>query len=93
VAFCSDLTGDSYTFGRGEMCDYQFSTDIALTSPCYQAYSKVHFKVTKVISFCFVSYWTRCNFLGSALRSRWPPLSHGAQTGTLCNMLWNIKFT
>ena len=42
---CLDLMGDSYTFGRGEMCDYQFSTD----SACYQAYSKVHFKVTKVI--------------------------------------------
>ena len=44
-----DLIGESYTFGRGEMCDYQFSTDSTLTNPCYQAYSKVHFKVVKVI--------------------------------------------
>lgn len=44
-----DLVGDSYTFGRGETCDYQFSTNSAITNPCYQAYSKVHFKVTKVI--------------------------------------------
>jgi len=46
---CLDLMGDSYTFGRGEICDYQFSTDCMRTNPCYQAYSKVHFKVTKVM--------------------------------------------
>ena len=61
AACCLDLTGDSYTFGRGEMCDYQFSTDCVRTNPCYQAYSKVHFKVTKVMYsahdlFLFVIY-------------------------------------
>lgn len=57
-----DLTGDLYTFGRGETCDYQFSTDSALMKQCYQAYSKVHFKVTKVM--CFV-----CSF--SPTKRQW----------------------
>lgn len=48
--FCglSDLTGDSYTFGRGEGCDYQFDTSTAIKNPCYQAYSKTHFRITRV---------------------------------------------
>ena len=44
----TDLVKDDYSFGRGEMCDYQFNTPQMLKHPCYQAYSKVHFKLTKV---------------------------------------------
>jgi len=65
--WCLDLTGDSYTFGRGEMCDYQFSTDCARINPCYQAYSKVHFKVAKVMcslhAICYIFYTpAECHF-------------------------------
>jgi hypothetical protein len=48
-----DLTGDSYIFGRGESCDYQFDTSTAIKNPCYQAYSKMHFKITRVSCFVF----------------------------------------
>ncbi|XP_059173468.1 serine/threonine-protein kinase Chk2-like [Physella acuta] len=42
-----DLVADCYTFGRGEECDVPFSTHAAKTHQCFQAYSKVHFKLYK----------------------------------------------
>ncbi|ELT98753.1 hypothetical protein CAPTEDRAFT_224883 [Capitella teleta] len=42
-----DLVKDEYTFGRGEMCDYQFNSPQMVNHACYQAYSKIHFKLTK----------------------------------------------
>ena len=47
----SDLIRQSYTFGRGENCDYQFNTQAMRKHPCFQAYSKVHFTLTKVCVF------------------------------------------
>jgi len=79
-----DLTGDLYTFGRGETCDYQFSTDSALMKQCYQAYSKVHFKVTKVM--CFV-----CSF--SPTKRQWRETSiDGALLHffSACRMTWKV---
>lgn len=40
-----DLIKDEYTFGRGEGCDYQFNTEEMIKNSCFQAYSKVHFKI------------------------------------------------
>ena len=63
---CLDLSGESYTFGRGDTCDYQFSAESANT--CYQAYSKVHFKVVKVTCSLHIIVWgqgvNRLHFLG-----------------------------
>ncbi|GFS09821.1 serine/threonine-protein kinase Chk2 [Elysia marginata] len=42
-----DLTSDQYTFGRGESCDVPFSSQAAKTHQCFQAYSKVHFKLIR----------------------------------------------
>ncbi|CAG5133375.1 unnamed protein product [Candidula unifasciata] len=42
-----DLTADEYTFGRGENCDVAFSSQAAKTHQCFQAYSKVHFKLIR----------------------------------------------
>lgn len=44
----SDLIADEYTFGRGENCDVPFSSQAAKTHQCFQAYSKVHFKLIRV---------------------------------------------
>ena len=46
--FIQDLTKEDYTFGRGEACDYQFNTPTMRKHPCFQAYSKVHFKLGRV---------------------------------------------
>lgn len=48
--FLLDLKNDEYTFGRGENCDVSFSVQMAKNKQCFQAYSKVHFKLIKV--FC-----------------------------------------
>ena len=52
LCHCSflDLEKNEYTFGRGEMCDYQFNTPAMIKHPCFQAYSKIHFKLLKVIN-------------------------------------------
>lgn len=42
-----DLVADQYTFGRGESCDVPFSTPAAKNHQCFQAYSKVHFKLIR----------------------------------------------
>ncbi|XP_048742373.1 serine/threonine-protein kinase Chk2-like [Ostrea edulis] len=42
-----DLKNDDYSFGRGENCDVSFSIQMARTKQCFQAYSKVHFKLIK----------------------------------------------
>ncbi|KAK2162873.1 hypothetical protein LSH36_90g05044 [Paralvinella palmiformis] len=42
-----DLIKDEYSFGRGEVCDYQFDMPEMKNSPCFLAYSKVHFKIIK----------------------------------------------
>lgn len=42
-----DLKNDEYTFGRGENCDVSFSVQMAKNKQCFQAYSKVHFKLIK----------------------------------------------
>lgn len=42
-----DLCKDEYTFGRGEACDYQFNSPEMVKNPCFQAYSKVHFKISR----------------------------------------------
>ncbi|BFZ05370.1 hypothetical protein BsWGS_08409 [Bradybaena similaris] len=44
-----DLIADEYTFGRGENCDVAFSSQAAKTHQCFQAYSKVHFKLIRQI--------------------------------------------
>lgn len=46
-----DLKNDDYSFGRGENCDVSFSIQMARTKQCFQAYSKVHFKLIKVFHF------------------------------------------
>ena len=43
-----DLQTDEYTFGRGEMCHYQFNTEEMRKHPCFPAYSKIHFKLSRV---------------------------------------------
>ncbi|KAI8782455.1 serine/threonine-protein kinase Chk2 [Biomphalaria glabrata] len=40
-----DLTADSYSFGRGEDCDIPFSNSASRKHQCFQAYSKIHFKL------------------------------------------------
>jgi serine/threonine-protein kinase Chk2 len=45
VAF--DLTLSEYSFGRGENCDYQFNSVDMIKNSCFQAYSKVHFRVKR----------------------------------------------
>ncbi|XP_064612779.1 serine/threonine-protein kinase Chk2-like isoform X3 [Liolophura sinensis] len=42
-----DLTKDEYTFGRGESCDYAFNTPDMKKHQCFQAYSKIHFKLKR----------------------------------------------
>lgn len=42
-----DLTKDEYTFGRGENCDVPFDNNGAKKHQCFQAYSKVHFKIIR----------------------------------------------
>ena len=44
----SDLTTEEYSFGRGENCDVAFNTVTAKQHQCFQAYSKVHFKLIRV---------------------------------------------
>ena len=44
----SDLTTEEYSFGRGENCDVAFNTATAKQHQCFQAYSKVHFKLIRV---------------------------------------------
>lgn len=46
--FSSDLTKEEYSFGRGENCDVPFSNNGNKKHQCFQAYSKVHFKITRV---------------------------------------------
>ncbi|XP_062571619.1 serine/threonine-protein kinase Chk2-like [Saccostrea cucullata] len=41
------LKNDEYSFGRGENCDVSFGVHMAKSKQCFQAYSKVHFKLTK----------------------------------------------
>ena len=54
----SDLVKDEYTFGRGEQCDYPFNTSDMRKHQCFQAYSKIHFKLTKVINMiCLISFY------------------------------------
>ena len=59
-----DLEKNEYTFGRGEMCDYQFNTPAMIKHPCFQAYSKIHFKLLKVIN---ASVYERVLKLGYAV--------------------------
>ncbi|KAL4223284.1 Checkpoint kinase 2 [Mactra antiquata] len=42
-----DLSKDEYTFGRGENCDVPFNNNGSKKHQCFQAYSKVHFKITR----------------------------------------------
>ncbi|XP_063419076.1 serine/threonine-protein kinase Chk2-like [Mytilus trossulus] len=42
-----DLTKEEYCFGRGENCDIPFNTANAKKHQCFQAYSKVHFKLIR----------------------------------------------
>ncbi|XP_046579376.1 serine/threonine-protein kinase Chk2-like [Haliotis rubra] len=43
-----DLVKDEYTFGRGDNCDVSFNgTSSARKNQCFQAYSKVHFKLIR----------------------------------------------
>ncbi|XP_005112692.1 serine/threonine-protein kinase Chk2 [Aplysia californica] len=42
-----DLVNDTYSFGRGETCDVPFSSQAAKNHQCFQAYSKVHFKLVR----------------------------------------------
>lgn len=43
----TDLLKDEYTFGRGEECDVAFSNIDGKKNQCFQAYSKVHFKIVR----------------------------------------------
>ncbi|CAG2198433.1 CHEK2 [Mytilus edulis] len=42
-----NLTKEEYCFGRGENCDIPFNTATAKKHQCFQAYSKVHFKLIR----------------------------------------------
>ncbi|XP_050410649.1 serine/threonine-protein kinase Chk2 isoform X2 [Patella vulgata] len=42
-----DLEKDEYTFGRGDNCDIIFNGNAAKKNQCFQAYSKVHFKLIR----------------------------------------------
>jgi len=42
-----DLVNDAYSFGRGESCDVHFNIATAKSKQCYQAYSKIHFKLVR----------------------------------------------
>lgn len=42
-----DLSKSVYTFGRGEECDYSFNVEQLKHLPCFLAYSKVHFKLSR----------------------------------------------
>ncbi|XP_052242302.1 serine/threonine-protein kinase Chk2-like isoform X2 [Dreissena polymorpha] len=42
-----DLTKDEYSFGRGENCDVPFDNNGSKKHQCFQAYSKVHFKILR----------------------------------------------
>ena len=48
--FFSDLSKEEITFGRGENCDVPFIGPVAKKHKCFQAYSKVHFKLVRVSS-------------------------------------------
>lgn len=55
--FFLDLCKDEYTFGRGEACDYQFNSPEMVKNPCFGAYSKVHFKISRVrMEFTFMKF-------------------------------------
>ena len=45
--FFADLVKEEYTFGRGENCDVAFN-NTGKRNQCFQAYSKVHFKLIRV---------------------------------------------
>lgn len=45
-----DLTKEEYSFGRGESCDVPFSNNGSKKHQCFQAYSKVHFKIKREIT-------------------------------------------
>ncbi|KAK3102300.1 hypothetical protein FSP39_010344 [Pinctada imbricata] len=49
VPLCSisDLTKEVYSFGRGENCDVSFSDSKHKKHQCFQAYSKIHFKIIR----------------------------------------------
>ncbi|KAL3858100.1 hypothetical protein ACJMK2_012711 [Sinanodonta woodiana] len=42
-----DLKNEEYTLGRGENCDIPFISSDAKKNQCFQAYSKVHFKLLR----------------------------------------------
>jgi len=42
------MHNDTYIFGRGDDNDYQFTTTNVKKNQCFQAYSKTHFKLSKV---------------------------------------------
>ena len=65
-----DLSGASYTFGRGECCDYQFDTSTTIGNACFQAFSKLHFKVTRV-RFLQITFF--CMFYGKHNRVKKDP--------------------
>lgn len=48
VLYFIDLSKDEITFGRGENCDVPFIGPAAKKHQCFQAYSKVHFKLIRV---------------------------------------------
>ncbi|KAK3595769.1 hypothetical protein CHS0354_025403 [Potamilus streckersoni] len=42
-----DLINEEYTLGRGENCDIPFNGEVAKKHQCFQAYSKIHFKLLR----------------------------------------------
>ena len=46
--YFSDLSKDEISFGRGENCDIPFMGPAVKKHKCFQAYSKVHFKLIRV---------------------------------------------
>lgn len=42
-----DLKKDELSFGRGDNCDVAFNSDMAKKHQCFQAYSKIHFKLIR----------------------------------------------
>ncbi|XP_060605794.1 serine/threonine-protein kinase Chk2-like [Ruditapes philippinarum] len=44
------MSKEEYTFGRGENCDVPFNNNGAKKHQCFQAYSKVHFKISRQLT-------------------------------------------